>query len=60
LSILADALAEASARRPDVVLLAGEPGIGKTRLLKVNHVSAPLIRHQTQRRRRPRAAITPA
>jgi hypothetical protein len=33
LSILADARAEASARRPGVVLLAGEPGIGKTRLL---------------------------
>jgi len=33
LSMLADALGEASARRPSVVLLAGEPGIGKTRLL---------------------------
>jgi DNA-binding CsgD family transcriptional regulator/tetratricopeptide (TPR) repeat protein len=33
LAILADALAEAGACRPAVVLLAGEPGIGKTRLL---------------------------
>jgi predicted ATPase len=33
LAILADALAEAAAGRPSVVLLAGEPGIGKTRLL---------------------------
>src|SRR5687767_1601851 len=33
LTILADALSEARARRPEVVLLAGEPGIGKTRVL---------------------------